>query len=113
MSPFLCKKHGIQNLILTSPKIANAVNDECKTFDDKIIWLKIESSGNDSKYYVDCDFLEGFMPEKIKKEVILKDRDKEKKELNNRILILKIFKKMATACPECLKDSFKKWGCSL
>jgi len=109
MSPFLCKKHGIQNLILTSPEIAKAVSNESQTLKNKIVLLKTESVENNNVYFVDDVFLKEFIPEIIEKEVHLKDRNKEKKELNDRLLILKILKKMSTACPECTKEALGRW----
>lgn len=97
-----CEKHPRQGLVLTSPKfVASAKCNEFVGSDD-IRYINIHSDGRMGRNPVDRVFFEklGFPVEHF--FVILHDRDKIARQLNDRMLVLKIKREMAGICTDCL-----------
>lgn len=107
MSPFLCKKHGMQTLVLTSPEFSERTKSCKKIKKSEALLLTIKHVDSDSTYYIDFNFFNEFIPERNKENLILLDRNRSKKELNDRLIIQKILKEMVSVCPECLKESIE------
>ncbi|MEJ2610103.1 MAG: hypothetical protein P8179_08425 [Candidatus Thiodiazotropha sp.] len=107
MGPGICEKHGSQNYVLTSPLLEKAIIDGKQIQKTKLIQFKVESFDLDGEfnYVVDIEFLSKFMGVSSDQVVILKDRDKASKQLNDRLLIQEILREMKHVCPVCLKDT--------
>lgn len=102
MRPAVCEKHGVQQFIITSPRLATAIARGKLTEATDIRKLKIESLGKTFEYFVDSKFLEEFQIDLNKPTIILKDRNKASQKLNDRLIIQKIVAGMRWVCPVCL-----------
>jgi IMP dehydrogenase/GMP reductase len=110
MGPVICSKHGKLVYTITSALIAEAIKAD-KTvamLDAKIVEVTIDSMeefGRIEKYYFDAVFLEEKLHVKVEQQLTLVDRSKKNKQLNDRLLINKIFKPGGTVyvCPKCLE----------
>jgi len=107
MKPAFCEKHKGQNFTLTSPNIRSAIFDSDFGI-KKIISLRIMSLEKENIYYVDSDFLDQHIDCSNITEITLYDRVKDKKKLNDRILIRKIVKDMIYVCPICFQEFLKR-----
>ena len=104
MKPAFCEKHGIQQFIITSPRLAAAIAAGKLVEATDIRKLQIESLGKTFEYFVDREFLKGFQFDSNHQILTLKDRDTASKQLNDRLVIQKIVAKMEWVCPVCLKN---------
>ena len=105
--PAFCKKHDVQSFILTSPRFAEAVERRENLSVDEVLTLRIHSYGKIYEYKIDDTFMEEFSLSPADGAVILYDREKTKKKLNDRLLIQKITRAMKYVCPVCLSEVFK------
>jgi len=103
MKPAFCEKHGVQQFVMTSPLLAAAITQGESIKETDLRRLQIESLGKTFEYFVDREFLDEFMIAPDKRILILKDRDKPSKQLNDRLIIQKIVREMKWVCPVCLK----------
>lgn len=102
--PALCKRHHIQRFITTSAKFAAAIANNESVSPEEVRTLQIDADGTIYEKKVDAGLLEQFGFPVTHAVVRLKDRDKSAKQLNDRILILKIRKEMKWVCPVCLRE---------
>jgi hypothetical protein len=105
--PAFCKIHKVQSFILTSPRFAEAIEHRENLSTDEVITLKIHSYGKIYDYKIDDAFIKEFNLSPVDDEVILRDREKTEKKLNDRLLIQKITRAMKYVCPLCLSEVFK------
>jgi len=106
--PAFCKKHNAQPFVQTSPRLAEAIeNNDCLSPDD-VVTLKILSYGKIFEYKIDSDFVNEFNIIPVDGEVMLRDRDKQEKKLNDRLLVQKITRAMKYVCPICLSEILTK-----
>jgi hypothetical protein len=113
MKPGLCEKHGAQRFTLTSPKLsAAAVRGEWIQAAG-IRKLQIVSLNKNLEYLVDCGFLREFHINIYNSTIVLKDRDKTFKQLNDRLIIQKITGRMKWVCPACLNSIVARKKCEL
>lgn len=103
MKPAFCEKHGVQQFVITSPKLAAAITRSELIEEADLRKLQIDSFGKTFEYFVDSGFLSEFKIVSDEPTVILKDRDKASKKLNDRLIIQKIVREMKWVCPICLK----------
>ena len=108
MKSALCSIHGPQGFIQTSPLLVKAIGES--NLNQKMAFreLVIQSNGNRYCYLVDADFLASFGLSVDANEVTLHDRSREKKQLNDRILIQRITGNMAWVCQICLSSLHKE-----
>ena len=99
MGPKYCVKHGFQPFISTSPRLAEAISSNQSVTHDDIRYLDFDLFGRNFRETVDPTFLENFGLPSHRGVVVLKDRDKNAKQLNDRLLIQKITKEMISVCP--------------
>lgn len=102
MKPALCDKHGVQQFTITSPSLDAAIARGKLVGSTDVRKLQIESLGKKSEYFVDSEFLKIFHIDLQDPTIILKDRDKASKQLNDRLIIRKIVAEMKWVCPVCL-----------
>jgi len=108
--PAYCEKHGTQSFVQTSPKLAEESFDSSAVDATDIRSLEIHSSGKIFRYVVDVEFLKGFMHPSDRITIILKDRDKALKQLNDRLLVQRITNEMKWICPLCLMPHLSRIG---
>lgn len=104
MRPAFCEKHGAQQFVMTSPRIAAAIVRGQSIKETELRKLQIESLGKTFEYFVDSEFLDKLKIASDERTLILKDRDKRAKQLNDRLIIQKIVREMKWVCPVCLKS---------
>lgn len=102
MKPAFCEKHGVQQFIMTSPRLAAAITQDESIKETDLRELQIETLGKTFEYFVDREFLDNLMIASGERILILKDRDKASKQLNDRLIIQKIVREMKWVCPVCL-----------
>lgn len=108
MKPAYCEKHGVEQFVLTSPRLADAIKLNEYFCSDEILKLKIESSEGCSDFFIDIELLKKFKLSEVDRVVTLHDRDKPKNILNDRLLIQKIIRYMKWVCPLCLIEIVDK-----
>lgn len=104
MKPAYCQKHGATNHTITSPRLDDAIAQGGSFDQDKICVLQIESDKGLSEYLVDEEFLSKFALVPANKVVRLRDREKDLRRLNDRLLIRRIVKEMRWVCSVCLHE---------
>lgn len=97
-----CEKHADHYFVWTSPGLAEAISHSRAVSRDKIHYLYWNFGGHDLEYVVDSAFLEKFGMPSNQSVVVLKDRNKELEQLNDRLLILQARKVLERVCPVCL-----------
>lgn len=102
--PALCERHNIQPFILTSPHLAAAIKRGDHISSDEITKLKIFSMGKYFEYLIDIKFLKELKITPVDGVVIMRDRDKTEKKMNDRLLVQKIMREMKWVCPLCLSE---------
>jgi hypothetical protein len=102
MKPAFCEKHGVQQFVIASPRLAAAISLGKLIEATDIRKIKIEYLGKKFEYFVDSEFLKEFKIDLNEPTIILKDRDKASKQLNDRLIIQKIAAGMKWVCPVCL-----------
>ena len=109
MKPVFCEIHGVQEFVITSPKLADAIAHGELIAETDLRKLQIESVGARFEYYfVDSGFLNEFQIISDSQTVSFKDRDKVSKQLNDRLIIQKIVRAMKRVCPDCLEITISK-----
>ncbi|RII29607.1 MAG: hypothetical protein CXR30_12040 [Geobacter sp.] len=103
MGPAQCKIHGVHEFTLTSPLISFAIEQKDALKNIIICPIKIESYGKVFEYYVDSHFLQQFGIQIDNHFIYFKDRNKETKQLNDRLIIRRIIRDMISVCPICLQ----------
>lgn len=88
--------------VATSPRLAAAISSNESMPPEEIRYLRFRNDGKSYERAVDSNFLEKFGLPVNDAVVILKDRDKALKQLNDRLLIQKIIREMKGVCPLCL-----------
>jgi hypothetical protein len=106
--PAFCKKHNVQSFVQTSPRLAEAIENNEYLSTDKIVTLKILSYGKIFEYKIDIAFVNELDIIPVDGEVMLRDRDKKEKKMNDRLIIQKITREMKWVCPICLSEIFTK-----
>lgn len=106
--PAFCKKHNVQSFILTSPRLAEAIEYRENLSIDGIVTLKILSYGKIFEYKIDDMFVKEFNFNPVDGVVMLHDREKTEKKMNDRLLIQKVTRSMKWVCPLCLSEVFMK-----
>lgn len=106
--PAPCLKHGVQPFVQTSPRLAEAIEFSNHLNSDQIVTLKILSYGKIFEYKIDVAFVYEFNIIPVEGEVMLRDRDREEKKLNDRLLVQKITRAMKWVCPICLSEILPK-----
>jgi hypothetical protein len=103
--PAFCEKHGVQNYVLTSPSLANAIEKDSRLEIFNVINLAIESHGKKYNYVVEAEFLRMYIniPD-TETSVLLLDRDKTMRQINDRLIIQKILHDLKWVCPLCLES---------
>ena len=99
-----CDKHGFQPFVVTSPRLVHAVLHDDLIMEDEICSFKIIEYDRTFDYFVDVGFLKNFEIALTIEPLILKDRDKILKKMNDRLIIQKIIKEMKWVCQECFKN---------
>ena len=89
---------------MTSPRIAAAIVPAQSMKENELRKLKIVSLEKTFEYFVDSELLDEMKIASDERTLILKDRDKRAKRLNDRLVIQKIVRKMKWVCPVCLKS---------
>ncbi|MFT3930601.1 MAG: hypothetical protein QM709_09945 [Spongiibacteraceae bacterium] len=117
--PVFFSVHGAQWFTSTSPPLFELVCRGGKAPGMRLSKLVVESFGRVNEYTVDDEFLKGFGLISENGVISLRDRDKSKKLMNDRLVIQKIFREVKWVCPLCLKEAvggvegfwadFKKW----
>lgn len=100
----LCKKHNIAENVTVSIGIRNSMVKGI--FDDEITTITIVNPDENMKknyILVDSDFLRSFGIKK-EEEIILYDRDKKNKRMNDRLLINRLSHQICNVCPQCLSE---------
>ena len=105
-----CEIHKNRHFVSVSPYFAEAVGQGKKINRKERRYIKIETDGKIYTYNVDIEFFKKFFPDEKGDTVMLYDRDFERKQLNDRILIVKIDKEFRKVCPECLENIFYSDG---
>ena len=108
MKPAFCKKHNIQFFIQTSLRLAKAIGCKGNLSIDEVITLKILSYGKIFEYRIDNTFANEFNLSPVDGVVMLRDRDKTEKKMNDRLLIQKVTRAMKWVCPLCLSETLEK-----
>jgi hypothetical protein len=108
MKPAFCKKHNIQTFIQTSLRLAEAIECKENLSVDEVIILKILSYGKIYEYKIDNTFANEFNLSPVDGVVMLRDRDKTEKKMNDRLLIQKVTREMKWVCPLCLSETLEK-----
>jgi len=108
MKPAFCKKHNVQSFIQTSPRLADAIEYRENLSMDEIFTLRILSYGKIFEYKIDNTFVKEFNFAPVDGVVMLRDRDKTEKKMNDRLLIQKTTHAMKWVCPLCLSEIFDK-----
>jgi hypothetical protein len=108
MKPAFCKKHNVQSFIQTSPRLAEAIEYKVNLNIDEVVTLKILSYGKIFEYKIDNTFANEFNLAHVDGVVMLRDRDKTEKKMNDRLLIQKVTRAMKWVCPLCLSEIFEK-----
>lgn len=112
MSLAICKKHGKQDYVATSPLLADALDRERPIPEAAaLVLLRIdgmEEHGKISEHWFDREFLSAFLDGPVPDVVVLRDRSKREKSLNDRFKIRKIFLAAAHCCPACLYDAVEE-----
>ena len=108
MKPAFCKKHNVQSFIQTSPRLAEAIEYRENLSIDEVIILKILSYEKIFEYKIDSTFVKEFNFVPVCGVVVLRDRDKKEKKMNDRLLIQKATGAMKWVCPLCLSELFEK-----
>jgi hypothetical protein len=106
--PAFCKKHNVQSFILTSPRLAEAIENRENLSIDEIVTLKILSNEKIFEYKIDSMFVKEFNSNPVGGAVMLRDRKKTSKNMNDRLLIQKVTRTMKWVCPLCLSEVFEK-----
>ena len=106
--PAFCKKHKAQAFVQTSPRLSEAIENDDYLSPDDVVTLNILSYGKIFEYKIDSDFVKDFNIIPVDGEVMLRDRDKQEKKLNDRLLIQKITGAMKYVCPICLSEILTK-----
>lgn len=109
MKPGICEKHGIHNFILTSSDFSSAI-DEGKTLDSSDAYkIRTNSLEKINETIVNENFFRRFFEESEGLEVLLVDRERSLKKMNDRLLIIKIFSdpELRYVCPVCLNQLFE------
>lgn len=108
--PVVCKKHGLQEFVGTSPRFASSIDDGSEIKRSEIVLLRIDSSGGAGEYWIDVGMLKG---ENVTIEdgvLHLMDRDPVAKKLNDRLLIMRLVNQMKHkyVCPICLRELMQR-----
>lgn len=97
-----CDKHGYHYFVSTSPGLAKAISSKRAVAREEIRHLQFDFDKRNLDYVVDCAFLEKLGMPLDQAVVVLKDRNTEMKQLNDRLLILQAMKALERVCPVCL-----------
>lgn len=101
-----CEIHKTSRSVVVSPYFSGAVVQGKKINKKERRFIKIESYGKIYTNIVDIDFFKKFFPDEKSDSVTLHDRNMDLKQLNDRVLIVKMRKEYQHVCPECLEDIF-------
>ena len=111
-SPVICPKHGRVFYVATSPILAKALADgEDLSAEIRIVTLEVDSQeelGKTTTYLVDQAFLTKFSLFPIDGVLILKDRSKREKLMNDRVVLNRIFAETIMVCPDCLDELVRR-----
>lgn len=110
MKPAFCDRHKMQNFVLTSPSLAAVVKGDQDIFVGEIAQLTIYSFGKEFRYFVDFKFLNSFDIVPENGVVLLYDKDKLNRKMNDRLLIQKLTIEMKWVCPVCLSEKVEEIG---
>lgn len=102
MKPGICNRHDAQRFVLTSPRLASAVTGGEDMEGLNARTLRIEGATGSFEYLVDSEFLEGLGISSKQSPVLLKDRNRVSRQLNDRLAILRLMRDMRWVCPACL-----------
>ncbi|NHZ98335.1 MULTISPECIES: hypothetical protein [Massilia] len=97
-----CEKHGEHLFVWTSPRLAEAIANSRPVPHEEIRHLHWNYAGRDSDRVVDAAYLVNLGIPANDAVVVLKDRDEQMKQLNDRLLIMRIRKELQRVCPFCL-----------
>lgn len=101
-----CEKHSSAINALVSPYLFKAVAQGSKINRKEQRFIRVEGEGGFSRFVVDKDFFEKYFPDAKENSVVLRDRNIKLKQLNDRVLIVKIEKELRLVCSECLEEIF-------
>lgn len=113
MKPGICPIHGVTNLVLSSPRLAESITNDKGVRDFKIIRLHIDSYDRDSTILVDDTFALAMNLSVSRDDVYLRDRSVVSKDLRDRLLIQKLIKQMVWTCQICLTKLYEDNNFSL
>ncbi|MCY1230726.1 hypothetical protein D9M72_431510 [compost metagenome] len=107
MKPAFCKRHGVQNFILTSSDFSTAIEEGRGINVGDVRVINTSSFDEKMKTFVDKKFFNKFFKDSNALEVFLFDREKHLKKMNDRLLIRKIFSDpdLKFVCPACLREA--------
>jgi hypothetical protein len=106
MSPILCKKHGMQNMAMTSARFQAAIWEGRSIEKSDVRMLEIRSAEGKRQYPIDAEILTRLQIASVNNTLTLKERDQHLKQLNDRLVIQKIFREMKDnwVCAACLDE---------
>jgi len=107
MKPAVCEKHGIQGFTLTSSDFALAIKEKRRVNVGEICLINTNSLGKKVQTFVDKKFFNRFFKDLDTFEVLLLDREKNPEEMNDRLLVRKVFSDsdLKYVCPVCLFET--------
>lgn len=103
MRPAYCNEHGAQSFVPTSPLLATLIEEKKEIGSEEVCRIHVRSLGRDFEILVDGQFFREFFDDTARGEAFLVDRDKERKQLNDRLLIQRITGRLRWVCPVCLQ----------